>query len=291
MQGAMMHCGAESIPYPHLMQIHTPEPTDTHFPIPHHQFFEVAHSELVDQGFSTAQETHYINREGAHYFALMRIMHESFRDDVGHGVMVALRNSHDKMFSASLAIGAKVFVCDNLSFSGDIVVGRKHTPNIWRELPELFSGAISKIKVMQKRQEVRFAEYKEAPLDDYTADHLIMETYRRGIINLKRIGQVHKEWTAPSADHGDKCVWRYFNAVTAALGPASANQLIQLPKKTIDLHLLLDEFTHVEFDDHPDDFVEVDGVEYRGNDYGEDEPETPANGRGFFGRLMDRVNE
>ena len=248
LNGAMMHCGAESVPYPHLMQIETPPPTDTHFPIPHHQFHDVAISSLRDQEFEVFDEQHYLNREGAHYFALMRIMHESFPSDVQHGVMVALRNSHDKMFSASLAIGAKVFVCDNLSFSGDIVVGRKHTPNIWGELPDLFSGAISKIKVMQKRQEVRFSEYKEAPLDDYTCDHIIMETYRRGIINLKRIGQVHKEWHEPSADHGDKSVWRYFNAVTAALGPASANQLIQLPKKTIDLHLLLDDFCHLDLD-------------------------------------------
>ena len=253
MQGLMMHCGAESVPYPHIVTMPTPPPTETHQPIPHHHFFELARDGLRQQGYAIRDVRHYINREGAHYFGLMRLLHSDEdmyeQEAKGHGTMCALRNSHDKMFSASLAIGAKVFVCDNLSFSGDIVVGRKHTPNIWNELPEIFEGAISKIRVMRKRQDVRFREYREAPLDDYTADHLIMETYRKGIINLKRIGAVHKEWRNPTADHGDKSIWRYFNACTAALGPASTNQLIQLPKKTIDLHLLLDDWCHIKDED------------------------------------------
>jgi hypothetical protein len=249
MQGHMMHCGAEAVPYPALMGLPIPEKTDTHLPIPHHQFFELARDRLIHQGYSVTNPQHFLNREAAHYFALMQIQHEDEEQADGHGTMCALRNSHDKTFAASLAVGAKVFVCDNLSFSGDIVVGRKHTPNIWDELPEIFEGAIKKIRVMRKRQDIRFAEYREAPLDDYTADHLIMETYRQGIINLKRIGAVNKEWHDPSADHGDKSVWRYFNAVTAALGPASTNQLIQLPKKTIDLHLLLDQWCHIDMPD------------------------------------------
>lgn len=246
MQGLMMHCGAEAVPYPSLMGLPIPEKTDTHLPIPHHQFFELAQDRLIKQGYAITNPQHYLNREAAHYFALMQILHEDEDPAAEHSTMCALRNSHDKTFAASLSVGAKVFVCDNLSFSGDIVVGRKHTPNIWDELPEIFEGAIKKIRVMRKRQDVRFAEYREAPLDNHTVDHLIMETYRQGIINLKRIGRVNNEWHNPSADHGDKSVWRYFNAVTAALGPASTNQLIELPKKTIDLHLLLDDYCHID---------------------------------------------
>jgi len=264
MKGSMMHCGAIDIPFATLAQLPVPERTETHLPIPHHQFFDLAQDRLSKQGYEITNPKHYLNREAAHYFSLMQIRHEDEEQGTEHSTMCALRNSHDKTFAASLAVGARVFVCDNLSFSGDIVVGRKHTPNIWDELPEIFEGAIKKIRVMRKRQDIRFAEYQEAPLDDYTADHLIMETYRNGIINLERIGKVNQEWHNPSADHGDKSVWRYFNAVTAALGPASANQLIQLPKKTIDLHLLLDDFCDVEM---PEDLIiegEVTEIEVAG---------------------------
>ena len=179
----------------------------------------------------------------------MQIRHEEDDPSLEHAVMCALRNSHDMTFRASLALGAKVFICDNLSFSGDIVVGHKHTAKIWDELPEIIKGAVRKIRVLRKHQDIRFAEYRAAPLDDYAVDHLIMDTYREGIINLQRIGKVNQEWHNPGADHGDKSVWRYFNAVTAAMRPPSTNQLIQLPKKTIDLHLLLDQWCDVSLPD------------------------------------------
>lgn len=246
MQGLMMHCGAEAMPFNHLQQVETPPPTKTHFPIAHSELFEIAESKLLDQGYSITNPQHFTNRDNAHYFALMQIQHPDDDTSNGHSTMCALRNAHDMVFSASIAIGAKVFVCDNLSFSGDIVVGRKHTVNMFDELPGRFEEAIQRIKIMQKRQEVRFEEYKLAPLDDRTADHLTMECYRRGIVNLQRIGKVNGQWYEPEVDHGPKKVWRFFNAVTAALNPASNNQMIQLPKKTIDLHFLLDEFCDVD---------------------------------------------
>jgi len=42
-------------------------------------------------------------------------------------LVVGLRNSHDKSFPAGLVIGASVLVCDNLSFSGEVRLARKHT--------------------------------------------------------------------------------------------------------------------------------------------------------------------
>lgn len=251
MNELMMHCGAQEIDVSLLPAVTTPEPTETHYPIAHWDFFQMALDRLADQGYRAETSRHFLNREDAHYFGLMQLRHidEPDPEEGGRATMCALRNTHDKTFAASLAIGARVFVCDNLSFSGDIVVGRKHTANIRQELPERLDEAIGQIRIMRKRQDVRFAEYKEAPLNDRTADHLIMECYRKGIINLKRIGKVEQEWREPSADHGDKSVWRYFNAVTAALKPPSTNQLMQLPKKTIDLHLLLDRHCHVDFDE------------------------------------------
>jgi hypothetical protein len=253
MQGLMMHCGAEPISINQVQDLLPPEPTQTHFPIPHIDIYNTAVEKITNAGYGIGPARHYTNREHQHYFALLELNHE----DQEHATMLALRNSYDKIFRASLAIGARVFVCDNLSFSGDIVVGHKNTINGSANLPERFEEAVSKIRFMQKRQEIRFDEYKHAPMDDKLADHLTMECYRRGIVNLQRIGKVNREWYQPSADHGDKTVWRFFNATTAALKSKSVSQLIGLPKKTIDLHLLLDEWCDVEL---PQDQDEVDAL-------------------------------
>lgn len=245
MRNLYMHCGAEPVHLEQIAMLTPPPATDTHFPIPHIDVYNTALEKITGAGYEVISAQHYTNREHAHYFSLMELEHEN--SDAA--TMLALRNSWDMVFRASLAIGARVFVCDNLSFSGDIVVGHKNTAHGLDRLPERFEEAVKRIKLMQKRQELRFAEYKQAPLDDFTADHLVMECYRRGIVNLQRIGKVNQEWYEPSADHGDKRVWRFFNAVTAALYPKSNNALIQLPKRTIDLHLLLDEFCDVDIED------------------------------------------
>ena len=39
-----------------------------------------------------------------------------------HGLVVGVRNSHDQSFPASIALGSAVFVCDNLSFCGEITI-------------------------------------------------------------------------------------------------------------------------------------------------------------------------
>ena len=44
--------------------------------------------------------------------------------------VVGVRNSHDKSFPAGLVIGASIFVCDNLSFSGEVKLARKHTVHV-----------------------------------------------------------------------------------------------------------------------------------------------------------------
>jgi hypothetical protein len=41
--------------------------------------------------------------------------------------VLGLRNSHDKTFPAGIVAGASVFVCDNLSFLGEVNFSRQHT--------------------------------------------------------------------------------------------------------------------------------------------------------------------
>jgi len=40
---------------------------------------------------------------------------------------LGIRNSMDKSMAVGLAVGMRVFVCDNLAFSGDVVLFRKHS--------------------------------------------------------------------------------------------------------------------------------------------------------------------
>ena len=86
--------------------------------------------------------------------------------------VLGLRNSHDKTFPAGIVAGASVFVCDNLSFSGEIKFARKHTRFIVRDLPQLVSRSIGLLLAKWHDQDKRIEAYKEAEITDTEAHDL-----------------------------------------------------------------------------------------------------------------------
>jgi hypothetical protein len=59
-----------------------------------------------------ASEAHGLTRDGRRYFGLLQVANGTNPDDFG--LVVGVRNSHDRSFPASLVLGAACFVCDNL---------------------------------------------------------------------------------------------------------------------------------------------------------------------------------
>ena len=156
MLNLMTACGSRRATVTEILAVPTPGPTETHRPIPHGLMIEQATSALTDYGMVVAQEAHALTVDGSGYFGMMEIRN-------GHSdwsTVVGLRNSHNKRFSAGFVCGSGVLVCDNLCFFGDIKVGRKHTPNILADLPDLLYGAVEKLGGMREVQADRLDAYK-----------------------------------------------------------------------------------------------------------------------------------
>jgi len=88
--------------------------------------------------------------------------------------VLGLRNSHDKMFPAGIVAGASVFVCDNLSFSGEVKFARKHTRFINRDLPQFVERYIGQLMSKWHLQDKRIGAYKVTEIEDRTAHDLIV---------------------------------------------------------------------------------------------------------------------
>lgn len=158
--------------------------------------------------------------------------------------VVGIRNSHDKSMSAGLVCGSGVLVCDNLCFSGEIKIGRKHTVNVMRELPQMIHDAVSKVAPMQDSQTERIQAYKSCRLDESATYPLLVKACDNGVINDAKVMQVPREWRTPSFDEfaQDSTVWRLWNAFTETLKPReNGHDLWTMPNKTIALHRILDQ--------------------------------------------------
>jgi hypothetical protein len=235
----MLHCGASAVDRLDIGNVILPPTTRTYCPVGHDTLLDLVEDKMSEVGFHFGTEAHGMTKNGDRYFGLIHLLNGSNSED--HALVMGVRNSLDKKFPAQLAFGSQVFVCDNLAFTGEITVGRKHTTNIMRDLPNLIGAAVSNTAAMRDNQDQRFETYKHSTLTDLRAHNLIIELLRLGAINTSRVKKVVEQWHDPIHDFGGKTVWRLFNAVTEAL---KGSPLHDMPNRTIEMQAVCDRTTN-----------------------------------------------
>lgn len=228
----MLHAGANEVDYDTLRLVETPQATSTHVPLPHHHLVDMIRFALGFHGHEIVEEHHAVMPDGQRYFGLM-----SLKSNYGEYTdVLGFRNSHDRSWPISLAFGSRVFVCDNTAFNGEIVVKRKHTANAKRDLPGIVAGIVEPLQEKRIAQACTFDSYRNRPLEIDEFDHLVMQLYRRGGLNVTRIADVVEAYERPPYDWGEPTAWRAFNAVTYAL----RGKVAEAPQLTQTLHQVID---------------------------------------------------
>ena len=228
----MLHAGAKEVSFEELRNAPLPAPTESHVPLAHFRLVETIKYALGFYGHEVVEEHHGITEDGLRYFGAL-----SLRSEYGDYTDVCgLRNSNDKTFPIGVAFGARVFVCDNLSFHAAHVVKRKHTVNALRDLPGLVSGLVEPLRQERESQHLCFERYRARTITDQEADHAVLNMYRKGVLNIQRVPEVLSQFEHPEHDWGDKSAWRLFNAATFAL----AGKVAEKPDLTKQLHQVID---------------------------------------------------
>lgn len=255
MNGLMLHCGANLVEYGEVQESVTPEATRTHTPIPHAHLVDLVRDGLGRANMAILEESHALTHDANRYFGLFRIgTGQESSESENYGAVMGLRNSHDKTFPSALAFGANVFVCDNLSFNGEVKLGRKHTVHILRDLPQLVSRTIGKLGDAWGLQKQRFNAYQDHGLSRSEAHDVIIEAFRAGACTSTQIRKVVDQWHAPNhPEFKPRNAWSMFNAFTEVL----KGNLNELPKRTQALHGFMDGHCGVKFDRQADVVLEA----------------------------------
>jgi len=236
-----LHTGGQEVTLAQIAAVNTPAATETHYPIAHSDLIARVKGGLGNANLEIVAESHALAKDGNRYFGLFQIAPIGSDMERDYGLVMGLRNSHDKTFPAGITVGSQVFVCDNLAFSGEIRVARKHTLNIFRDLPGNVSRAIGMLSNRWNTQDERFKAYKGTNLESTKDVHdLLIRAMDNGAATVTQLKHVLAEWRTPTHEEfRPRNVWSLFNAFTEI---GKGQGLDAHTDRTIRLHGLLDGF-------------------------------------------------
>jgi hypothetical protein len=197
-----------------LAQLPVPPAEGIFKPIPHIEVVDALVETLGFRNISVVREEFAASDDGMRMFGVMEL-ETSFN---GCRFAVGLRNSNDKSLRLGLTVGYRVFVCDNLAFTGDFTpVLAKHTKN-YNMLDSLSIG----VDRMQRNfgpMVEQVENWKAERIDDRDAKNVIYEAFIEGALEVPKhlARSVHDHYFNPvHEDFAGRTQWSLSNAFTSA---------------------------------------------------------------------------
>ena len=118
MPSTLSHANSQLVSRSQLMTIPPPASTATWRPIAHGDLIQAVDRQLMVRGVTIRKEQFAVQRDGARLFAVLDLAIETTDDTCA---AMGIRTANDRSMALEIAVGLKVFVCDNLAFSGDLI--------------------------------------------------------------------------------------------------------------------------------------------------------------------------
>jgi hypothetical protein len=216
----IVHRGGWSATKADLAAVPVPEATESYHPVPYGRFIEEIELHVPRFGIAVQSEAFALAREGAQMFGVLTCTNGHGADD--YALAIGLRNSYDRSLSVGLVAGTRVFCCDNLAFSGEAKVSRKHTLHVFRDLPDLIYRMLSRVARLQGQIEREIATMKLLELPHTAAHHLMVEAIRVNVLPASRLPKIIEAWEKSKHEQfRAHTAWSLFNAFTEMLKAAS----------------------------------------------------------------------
>ena len=215
----------------------TPDGTDSHTPIPHFSLVDETHAALERAGLEVEQEEHALARGGLRYFGGFALKGNDIKAD-DRRLVLGLRNAHDKSFAASVCIGNQMMVCENLCFSSDVKLARRHTKNIVADLPRVLSSAISRVVSHWSDMGKRIDAYKSIEVPKAKAADMVIDLVDAKAFPARDVYKAVKEFETPRHDEfKGGSLWTLYNGITEHL---KGGDLSKPPQRTMTVQSVFD---------------------------------------------------
>jgi hypothetical protein len=227
----MLHSGAESATREQVMSAYAGKATATYQPIPHGHLIDLVENMIpnvipgarIESAEYALQNGKYkdgdeiVEVNAAECFALFEIAWENEGDrNKTWSLNIAVRNSNSKKFKIAIAIGSRIFICDNLAFSGQFKWEHKHTKNVLNGLKFAAFEQLSQVEKLHEKMDSRFKRLVDCELSMVEAKSLLVDAVSTHAIDASEMVQVlnHYEHPAHKAFE-DRNAYSLYNAFTS----------------------------------------------------------------------------
>jgi hypothetical protein len=212
----VLHVGARRVERAELDQGPCPPPEGRWRPVAHGTVLAYAERALVDAGYRVENLQLGLSRDDARFFGTLTL--GSPVAGVAN-LAIGVRSSTDKSLSLQWCCGSRVFVCDNLAFSSEKVIARKHTTHGVDRYQEAICKAVGELADYREYETSRIQQMQSTMLTDEQAESILLRAFEKGILSHRTIATAIREWRTPTfSDFLDRSAWSLFNAITLALG-------------------------------------------------------------------------
>lgn len=206
-----------------------PPATPTWKPIAHYDLVDAIDRQLAVRDVKVVRDQFAVQREGLRLFGVLELEVPGPTPSEQYRFALGLRTANDRSEALSIVAGAKVFVCDNLSLSGDLIaIRRKHTSGF--DLNADMSKAIDRYQSYLQVFHRQLDELVYRPIEDREAKVMIFEAFEAEILPIRFFPAVSQTYFKPDprmTDVSPRTVWGLHNAFTRAIkqmAPAPAFQ-------------------------------------------------------------------
>jgi len=224
-----------------LSRVPTPDAVDRFHPIAHGELADATRLAISNAGLEILEEEHALARGGLRYFGGFALRGAGI-DSADRNIVLGLRNAHDKTFAASICVGNRMIVCDNLCFASDIKLARRHTTNIMNDIPRVLASAVSRVVSHWNDMGKRIKAYQETVIGDATASDLLVKLVDSKAFPARDIYNAILEFRAPRhPEFAGNSLWSLYNSVTENL---KNGDLTKLPQRTMTTQSIFDKMAN-----------------------------------------------
>ena len=219
MNDLTLHCGAQKVLLSDLSKVPLPKETKTYKPVSHFDLVmnttEMGDMFLKSQGYKLESQNYALGRKGNHMF--FNLNYQNGSEDTG--LTIGGRNSYDKSTTIGIAVGMRVFICDNLAFSGDQVTYlRKHTGNVYDDLEVILMRTMKNADTEFKRMDLESQAMREVSLTNNDAYRNLGVLFGNNILTSRQLPVACNQWRKPEHDtFRERNMWSFYNSCTEAL--------------------------------------------------------------------------